>query len=63
MKREDVDYAFQKAFQVWSDVSFLRFRRIYEGEADIMILFALGGTQPPNLLYHVMPQVQLSSLL
>uniref|UniRef100_A0A8C6QW20 Matrix metallopeptidase 12 n=1 Tax=Nannospalax galili TaxID=1026970 RepID=A0A8C6QW20_NANGA len=40
MKHADVDYAFQKAFQVWSDVTPLKFRRIYEGEADIMIGFA-----------------------
>ncbi|KAL6093238.1 hypothetical protein STEG23_006768, partial [Scotinomys teguina] len=42
MKREDVDYIFQKAFQVWSDVTPLRFRKIYAGEADIMIRFAFG---------------------
>ncbi|CAH6777481.1 Mmp12 [Phodopus roborovskii] len=40
MKREDVDHAFQKAFHVWSDVTPLRFRKVYTGEADIMILFA-----------------------
>lgn len=45
MRREDVDRAFQKAFRVWSDVTPLRFRRVYTGEADIMILFASGGTQ------------------
>lgn len=59
MKREEVDYVFQKAFQVWSDVSLLRFRKIYEGEADIMILFAFGGTQPMlwqhHSLHHVLP--------
>lgn len=48
MKHEDVDYAFRKAFQVWSDVSLLRFRKIYEGEADIMILFAFGAHGDPN---------------
>ncbi|XP_040590709.1 macrophage metalloelastase [Mesocricetus auratus] len=42
MRREDVDRAFQKAFRVWSDVTPLRFRRVYTGEADIMILFASG---------------------
>lgn len=46
MKREDVDNIFQKAFQVWSDVTPLRFRKIYSGEADIMIRFAFGGTGP-----------------
>nr|AJE28209.1 matrix metallopeptidase 12 [Castor fiber] len=40
MKREDVDYAIQKAFQVWSDVTPLKFRRIHAGEADIVIRFA-----------------------
>ncbi|EGV95530.1 macrophage metalloelastase [Cricetulus griseus] len=43
MKREDVDRAFQKAFRVWSDVTPLRFRKIYTGQADIMILFASGA--------------------
>uniref|UniRef100_A0A8D2JKZ1 Matrix metallopeptidase 12 n=1 Tax=Sciurus vulgaris TaxID=55149 RepID=A0A8D2JKZ1_SCIVU len=43
MKQEDVDYAIQKAFQVWSDVTPLKFRRVYAGEADIMILFAYGA--------------------
>uniref|UniRef100_A0A8I5ZTA4 Matrix metallopeptidase 12 n=1 Tax=Rattus norvegicus TaxID=10116 RepID=A0A8I5ZTA4_RAT len=42
MKRADVDYIFQKAFQVWSDVTPLRFRKIHKGEADITILFAFG---------------------
>ncbi|XP_019490265.1 PREDICTED: macrophage metalloelastase-like [Hipposideros armiger] len=40
MKREDINYVIQKAFQVWSDVTPLKFRKIYAGEADIMILFA-----------------------
>lgn len=43
MKRVDVDYAIQKAFQVWSDVTPLKFKKINTGEADIMIHFALGG--------------------
>ncbi|KAB1272096.1 Macrophage metalloelastase [Camelus dromedarius] len=43
MKPEDVDYAIQKAFQVWSDVTPLKFRRTNAGEADIMIQFALGA--------------------
>lgn len=40
MRREDVDAAIQKAFQVWSDVTPLKFRRLHVGEADIMIRFA-----------------------
>ncbi|XP_008520988.2 macrophage metalloelastase [Equus przewalskii] len=43
MKPEDVDYAIQKAFQVWSDVTPLKFRKINTGEADIMIQFAHGA--------------------
>ncbi|XP_037678379.1 macrophage metalloelastase-like [Choloepus didactylus] len=33
----DVNYATQKAFQVWSDVNPLKFRKISAGKADIMI--------------------------
>ncbi|XP_048199996.1 macrophage metalloelastase [Perognathus longimembris pacificus] len=40
LKKEEVDYAIQKAFQVWSDVTPLKFRKIYTGKADIVILFA-----------------------
>ncbi|NXJ76389.1 MMP2 collagenase, partial [Trogon melanurus] len=36
---ETVDDAFARAFQVWSDVTPLRFNRINDGEADIMINF------------------------
>ncbi|XP_006150145.1 macrophage metalloelastase [Tupaia chinensis] len=43
MKQKDVDYAIQKAFQVWSNVTPLKFRKIDAGEADIMILFAYGA--------------------
>ncbi|XP_070283008.1 macrophage metalloelastase [Myotis yumanensis] len=39
MKREDVDDAIEKAFQVWSDVTPLKFIMINAGEADIMIRF------------------------
>ncbi|XP_013010832.1 macrophage metalloelastase [Cavia porcellus] len=42
MRRQDVDDAIQKAFQVWSDVTPLKFRKINVGEADIMIFFAYG---------------------
>ncbi|XP_055971018.1 macrophage metalloelastase [Sorex fumeus] len=40
LSREDVDYAIQKAFQVWSEVTPLKFRKINDGVADIMIHFA-----------------------
>ncbi|XP_024430376.2 macrophage metalloelastase [Desmodus rotundus] len=43
MKREDVDYIIQKAFQVWSNVTPLKFRRVNAGEADIMIRFVYGA--------------------
>ncbi|XP_072467349.1 macrophage metalloelastase-like [Notamacropus eugenii] len=43
MTRADVDYAIKKAFEVWSKVTPLTFRRIYTGEADIMISFASGA--------------------
>ncbi|XP_004626202.2 macrophage metalloelastase [Octodon degus] len=42
MRRQDVDAAIQKAFQVWSDVTPLKFRKVNVGEADIMIFFAYG---------------------
>uniref|UniRef100_F6SSU7 Macrophage metalloelastase n=1 Tax=Monodelphis domestica TaxID=13616 RepID=F6SSU7_MONDO len=42
MTRDDVDYAIKRAFEVWSNVTPLTFRRIYTGEADIMISFASG---------------------
>ncbi|XP_004469576.2 macrophage metalloelastase [Dasypus novemcinctus] len=39
----DVDYAIHKAFQAWSDVTPLKFRKINAGEADIMISFSRGA--------------------
>lgn len=45
MRPAEVDFAIQKAFQVWSDVTPLKFRKINSGEADIMILFASGGKE------------------
>ncbi|XP_043928519.1 collagenase 3-like [Protopterus annectens] len=38
----DVDYALEKALKMWSDVTPLTFKRIFEGTADIMILFGSG---------------------
>lgn len=43
MRREDVDFVIQKAFQVWSNVTPLKFRKINIHEADIMIRFAFGA--------------------
>lgn len=40
---ETVDDAFARAFQVWSNVTPLRFSRIHDGEADIMINFGRWG--------------------
>lgn len=45
MKRNDIDYAIKRAFQVWSDVTPLKFRKINAGEADIMIRFAFRGRE------------------
>lgn len=42
---ETVDDAFARAFRVWSDVTPLRFSRIHDGEADIMINFGRWGRQ------------------
>ncbi|XP_025212627.1 macrophage metalloelastase [Theropithecus gelada] len=43
MNRKDVDYAIQKAFQVWSNVTPLKFSRINTGVADILVVFARGA--------------------
>ncbi|XP_006834016.1 PREDICTED: macrophage metalloelastase [Chrysochloris asiatica] len=40
MAHEDVNYSIQKAFQVWSSVTPLKFTKIHAGVADIMISFA-----------------------
>ncbi|XP_016121632.1 collagenase 3-like, partial [Sinocyclocheilus grahami] len=39
MKNADVDKAIRNAFNVWSKVTPLRFKKLYEGNADIMISF------------------------
>uniref|UniRef100_A0A8C5K593 interstitial collagenase n=1 Tax=Jaculus jaculus TaxID=51337 RepID=A0A8C5K593_JACJA len=43
-----VDLAFEKAFQVWSNVASLTFSRVSEGEADIMISFVSGDHYDNN---------------
>lgn len=53
MNRKDVDYAIQKAFQVWSNVTPLKFSRINTGVADILVVFARGGREPVLHLCHL----------
>ncbi|MGH0148105.1 UNVERIFIED_CONTAM: hypothetical protein FKN15_047439 [Acipenser sinensis] len=43
LDEEVVDDAFARAFQVWSNVTPLKFTRIMDGEADIMINFGRWG--------------------
>ncbi|XP_039714691.1 interstitial collagenase isoform X4 [Pteropus medius] len=42
LPRADVNYAIEKAFQLWSNVSPLTFTQVFEGQADIMISFVRG---------------------
>ncbi|XP_051881816.1 collagenase 3 [Pristis pectinata] len=58
----DVDLAIEKALKVWSDVTPLKFSRINEGEADIMITFDVkehGDNYPfdgpERILAHAFP--------
>ncbi|XP_016123531.1 collagenase 3-like [Sinocyclocheilus grahami] len=62
MKNADVDKAIRNAFNVWSKVTPLRFKKLYEGNADIMISF--GAKEhgdfnpfdgPEGLLAHAYP--------
>lgn len=62
LNKADVDKAIRKAFNIWSDVTPLTFKKIYEGNADIMISFGTkehGDFNPfdgPNgLLAHAYP--------
>ncbi|XP_036758669.2 stromelysin-1-like [Manis pentadactyla] len=41
LPKDAVDSAIEKALKVWEEVTPLTFSRIYEGEADIMITFAV----------------------
>ncbi|XP_006833838.1 PREDICTED: stromelysin-1 [Chrysochloris asiatica] len=43
LSRDAVDSAIEKALKVWAEVTPLTFSRIHEGEADIMISFAVKG--------------------
>ncbi|KAM6159391.1 interstitial collagenase [Rhynchocyon petersi] len=42
LPRADVDHAIEKAFQLWSNVSPLKFTKVFEGTADIMLSFVYG---------------------
>ncbi|KAI4877799.1 hypothetical protein NFI96_012653 [Prochilodus magdalenae] len=42
MSQPQVDKSIARAFQIWADVTPLRFTRIYTGVADIMISFVVG---------------------
>uniref|UniRef100_A0A8D2D1N2 Stromelysin-1 n=1 Tax=Sciurus vulgaris TaxID=55149 RepID=A0A8D2D1N2_SCIVU len=43
LPRDAVDSAIEKALKVWEEVTPLTFSRVHEGEADIMISFAVGA--------------------
>ncbi|XP_074925108.1 interstitial collagenase-like [Chelonoidis abingdonii] len=47
MEPADVNEAIEKAWNVWSSVTPLKFTRVYEGDADIMISFAAGCKRIP----------------
>ncbi|XP_054448522.1 stromelysin-1-like [Pteronotus mesoamericanus] len=62
LPREAVDSAIEKALKVWEEVTPLTFSRIYVGEADIMITFAVRYhgdfypfDGPGNVLAHAYP--------
>ena len=48
LPRDAVDSAIEKALTVWEEVTPLTFSRIFEGEADIMIIFAVRGKKNRN---------------
>lgn len=55
LKKSDVDRAIRNALNVWSDVTPLTFKKLHEGNADIMISFGTKGTisAHSNVLYTV----------
>ncbi|XP_066506328.1 collagenase 3-like [Hoplias malabaricus] len=62
MSQTEVDNSIERAFQVWADVTPLKFNRIYSGEADIMISFGVREhgdfypfDGPNNFLAHAFP--------
>lgn len=65
LKKADVDKAIRRALNVWADVTPLTFKKLYEGNADIMISF--GSKEhgdynpfdgPGGLLAHAYPPGQ-----
>ncbi|KFO25635.1 stromelysin-1 [Fukomys damarensis] len=59
LPRDEVNFAIEKALRLWEEVTPLTFSRIHEGEADIMISFAVRGhgdfapfDGPGNVLAH-----------
>uniref|UniRef100_A0A8C2EAW2 Collagenase 3 n=1 Tax=Cyprinus carpio TaxID=7962 RepID=A0A8C2EAW2_CYPCA len=55
LRKADVDKAVRNAFNVWSRVTPLRFKKLYEGNADIMISFGAKGYLFLGLLAHAYP--------
>ncbi|KAL2806991.1 stromelysin-2 preproprotein [Daubentonia madagascariensis] len=62
LPRDAVDSAIKKALKVWEEVTPLTFSRMHEGEADIMISFAVGEhgdffsfDGPGEILAHAYP--------
>jgi hypothetical protein len=45
LPRDVVDSVMEKALRVWAEVTPLTFSRLHEGEADIMISFAVRGNE------------------
>lgn len=43
LEKTDVDRALRNAFNVWGNVTPLKFKRLHEGNADIMISFGAKG--------------------
>lgn len=50
LSRDAVDSAIEKALKVWEEVTPLTFSRIFEGEADIMITFAVRGKKQTKIM-------------
>lgn len=50
LKKSDVDRAIRNALNVWSDVTPLIFKKLYQGNADIMISFGAKGKKLYKLI-------------